>query len=1028
MKKKKALWKRIVKWTLLSCLLLIVLVGIAIGVVMNFVFTPSRLTPVVERLAGQYLNADVQFDSIELTFFSTFPDVGLEVRNTTILSGVFRDSLKVTDARDSLISMKRCLVTMNPVAYMTQNKIIIKDFVLEGPNIYTYVDTLGVANWNIAKVSADSVAADTAVVDTLGTPQLDVKNVRIKNGKLIFDDRATQIYTRIDGLNMDIEGEFLGNTANLQLALTTQKVLFWQEGKLLVKRLVFGVETDMHVNRDSLLYRLDRAVFNVNGVKFGAGGILRADSVSRTIDVDLKYGIHIPTLKTLLDLIPTSIIKEAADVDVKGEVHCRGTIRGIYGKNQIPLLTSEFKIIDGYIAYVGMPSRIDTLNMDFTAVVDLQKQQPSVLTLHHFCVKGGDTDIDIVGDVEAILTAPVVKAKIDAVVNFDDITRIFPLADGVTCRGVLTTALKTDVLIQDVVDGNYGKLKLGGWCKMRDIQIFIPKDSIVMNVKSAGLGFASNRKNEKTVQGVDLLNGIVGYSGLSINIKNQIRLDMDTTYLTLHTSPVKDTSTIASVNSTLQLGRVTLIVRDTLLVGLKHASAKIGLKPTKKDKKLPRIEASIQVDSLRLRYLSNRLNMAKADISFTAVRDKKIVKLWHPKGYVDFEGLRAYTPYFPLRMRMSGTRINFDSKEIRLDSARLKVGRSDVRLTGTINNLTKALKKKADLDVELFVRSKMVDCNQLMKALDAGTAYAAKVDAGFLENIRNDGDDMDDVGVVSDTILYEGANSLFVVPAGINFKLQTDIDQILFGKITMDSIHGEIVMKDQTLELTDFQMRSSAANMDATVIYRANDTLRAYAGFALKMHDIRIDSLVRLVPSLDTLFPMLRSFEGEVDFHVSAEAWLDSTMTIELPTLRAAAYLDGHHLVLMDGETFSEISKMLMFKNKERNLIDSVSVDMTVKDGIVDIYPFMIEIDRYKVAVGGNHNIDMSFKYHVSLLKSPLPFRAGIDISGTLDKMKFKITKAKYKDIFLPSRKSKVDSTQLNLKKRVREVLRSHEH
>lgn len=71
---------------------------------------------------------------------------------------------------------------------------------------------------------------------------------------------------------------------------------------------------------------------------------------------------------------------------------------------------------------------------------------------------------------------------------------------------------------------------------------------------------------------------------------------------------------------------------------------------------------------------------------------------------------------------------------------------------------------------------------------------------------------------------------------------------------------------------------------------------------------------------------------------------------------------------------------------------------------MIEIFPFLLEMDRYKVAVGGEHNIDMTFKYHVSLLKSPIPFRAGVDISGSLEKMKFRITKAKYKDLFIPSR------------------------
>lgn len=106
-------------------------------------------------------------------------------------------------------------------------------------------------------------------------------------------------------------------------------------------------------------------------------------------------------------------------------------------------------------------------------------------------------------------------------------------------------------------------------------------------------------------------------------------------------------------------------------------------------------------------------------------------------------------------------------------------------------------------------------------------------------------------------------------------------------------------------------------------------------------------------------------------------------------------------------------------------MIDSVSVDFLIKNGVIEIFPFMIEMDRYKVAVGGEHHIDMTFKYHVSLLKSPIPFRAGVDISGSLEKMKFRITKAKYKDIFIPSRRAKVDSTQLNLRKQIRQLLQS---
>ena len=127
-------------------------------------------------------------------------------------------------------------------------------------------------------------------------------------------------------------------------------------------------------------------------------------------------------------------------------------------------------------------------------------------------------------------------------------------------------------------------------------------------------------------------------------------------------------------------------------------------------------------------------------------------------------------------------------------------------------------------------------------------------------------------------------------------------------------------------------------------------------------------------------------------------------------------HIKGDSLVLMDGETFAEISKTLMFKNKKRNVFDSISVNLTVQDGNVTVYPFLLQIDRYKAAVGGTQGLDMNFNYHISVLKSPLPFKAGVNITGNLDKMKIRIGKAKYKDaVITPVEIRKVDSTRVNM-------------
>ena len=193
----------------------------------------------------------------------------------------------------------------------------------------------------------------------------------------------------------------------------------------------------------------------------------------------------------------------------------------------------------------------------------------------------------------------------------------------------------------------------------------------------------------------------------------------------------------------------------------------------------------------------------------------------------------------------------------------------------------------------------------------------------------------------------------------------------------------------------------------------AKDGQEATAGLDLDMEDVKVEKLIALFPSIDTLVPMLRSFEGVLDCQITATCRMDSTMSLIMPSINSSCYLHGDNMVLLDGETFTEISKTLMFKNKKRNMIDSISV-----------FPFLVEMDRYKVAVGGTHNLDMTFNYHLSVLKSPVPFKLGIDITGNLDDFKYKITKCKYKDIFKPAKQAELDSTRKNIRKDIRDAVR----
>jgi hypothetical protein len=210
--------------------------------------------------------------------------------------------------------------------------------------------------------------------------------------------------------------------------------------------------------------------------------------------------------------------------------------------------------------------------------------------------------------------------------------------------------------------------------------------------------------------------------------------------------------------------------------------------------------------------------------------------------------------------------------------------------------------------------------------------------------------------------------------------------------------------------------------MDLNAFYRTRSREDLAAGFDLQFTDMDMGEFIRLYPGMDTLLPMLKSFEGIINCQIAATTQIDTNMNVVLPTIEGVARIKGGSLVLLDGETFAEIAKMLKFKNREKNLVDSIAVEVSIKDNQIEVYPFIMKMDRYTTAISGKQDLDMNLDYHISVLKSPLPMRMGINISGNMDDFKFGIGKAKYKDTNLPVYSKVIDSTRVNLLEKIKDI------
>ena len=950
---------------------------VVVAFVINYVFTPDKLTPIVLNVANRSLDADLKVESVELTFFSTFPQFGLKVDEGFLVSKVLNDSLP--QKTDSLLAFKECVLIVNPLDYFLKNKISVYNLSLKNVAVYAYRNKTGKANWEIVKTSSDTLAVEK---DTISQnkfdSEIDIRQVELEHANLIFDDRNTEVYSRIDDVDLRLKLALTKGVSSLGVEFENKNILFWQQGELLINKVAASLQTDIEIDRSTALWTLKNTGLTINGIRLDVNGELKRDTVTKMVGVNLKYGLHAPSMETVMNMIPEAYVKRG-QISAKGEVKVDGTLEGNYGNKQLPAVSLNIKINDASARYEGLPYGIDNFTADFESYIDLMRRNPSFLNLKILHFEGAHTKILADAKVEDLLIDPLITLHTESTVDLDALAKTFPLQENVTIRGKLDAGLNLKCRLSSLKKQDIGRIRLGGRLALKDTA----KDFNFLG--NADLKFSDS----ETLQAELDIREIILNSRKFVSEIDRMKAKV------VSTNP-QDTTKIVTLQCELEMNKLRANIGDSLKIYSGKTTGTGELAPKEQNSAMPMISFSMRTDSLFFNANETKLALGVAGIK--AKLEKKNDSLWIPRGIVGFDRLLVHTPEFGLPLRVRKTAVTVDGPKITLRNASLKIGHSDMVATGEVMGLYRAMTKNETLKARLAISSEMIDCNQLINSFSLSE---------------------DSVSVAVTDTVSPTEMKLFVLPGNLDFELQTDLKKVVFGKVEFEDVCGKVDLKNRTLYLRNLEMRALDADMKAVMVYRADSVRGGYTGFDFKIRDINIAKLVDFIPSMDTIVPMLRSFEGRVQFDVAAEARLDSNMNIRIPTLRSAMYIKGDSLVLMDGETFAEISKMLMFKNKKKNVFDSISVNVVVNDGSVLVYPFQVSIDRYKAAIGGEQGLDMNFKYHISILKSPLPFKAGVNISGNLDKMKIRVGKAKYKDDVTPAAIHKVDSTRMDLGRRI---------
>lgn len=405
---------------------------------------------------------------------------------------------------------------------------------------------------------------------------------------------------------------------------------------------------------------------------------------------------------------------------------------------------------------------------------------------------------------------------------------------------------------------------------------------------------------------------------------------------------------------------------------------------------------------------------------------------WDIRGTIRTTRGRLYTPAFPLRNRLSNVDIRFNTDSILIRDLRYRAGRSDLAINGVVSNLQRAFTSKRPdrnhLKINFDISSAAVDVNQIAAATFAGASWAERRRQGLAKgNSMGMGDDSEDAldrdfeALVSEQPSEAGP---LLLPTNIDAQIHIKADSIFYSDLSMSEFAGDILLYDGGLNLHNLRCTSPMGSLGLDALYAGRSPQDLDFGFGLDVRDFDIRRFLSLMPAIDSIMPLMRDFGGYIDANVAATVRIDSAMNLMLPTLHAAVRLEGDSLQFIDPKTYRTIGKWLGFKDKTSNVVKHLNVELTVQDNVMRLYPFIIDIDRYRLGVEGYNTLDMQFNYHVAVLKSPIPFKFGVTFKGTPEDFKVRLGGAKFKADAPATSVSLVDTARVNLLEQIQQVFR----
>lgn len=432
---------------LILFIFLVLIIGALLAV--PFIFK-DELVEVVKEQINQNINATADFAEVDVSLFRSFPHLTLQLSDFTLVG-------KDRFVDIPFLGAKEAGVTVDIRSLFGDQALSIRSVNLDQPNVNVLVLADGTANYDIAIPAEEESAVDTTAASAL---EIALQSYEITDGTVTYDDRASDIYLAITGLNHSGEGNFTLTEYDLDTETTIASMSVKQGGLSYLKNAELALDAIFHINAEESLYVLKDNQLRVNELLLNAEGQIQL--LEEDILLDLAFNSPGSDFRSLWSLIPNAYTKDYEDVAINGTFNLEGLVKGTYNETTYPAFRIRTQIKDGNVKYPDLPLGINNIQASLDVNSPSSDLDQMVIDAEKIALTIGKDPFTAQFNVKTPISDPDVKANIDGIIDLGQWAQAFPMEGIQEMTGRITANVDIQTRLSTIEKEAYEQVRMAG--------------------------------------------------------------------------------------------------------------------------------------------------------------------------------------------------------------------------------------------------------------------------------------------------------------------------------------------------------------------------------------------------------------------------------------------------------------------------------------------------------------------------------------------------------------------------------------